>query len=105
MPCFALSNSDLNLLRVWLRWCRRFMPNVPLKYYLCIHDSCDVGAARRFWKEQLGVEIHYTSVAVSAASKRKRNSLPHGTVQVRAGRGGVEWLTKMLVWLELAQQL
>jgi hypothetical protein len=104
-PRLALTNSDVGMLQVWLRWCQRFMPGVPLDYSLVIHDSCDVAEAIRFWKQALGIDVQVVSVAVSAASKRKRNSLPHGTLKVRVGRGSVEWLTKMLVWLELAQLL
>ena len=54
-PTLALSNSDASMLRVWLRWCRRFMPEVPLTCYL--HDNCDLDAARRYWKAQLGVDV------------------------------------------------
>jgi len=39
------------------------------------------------------------------ASKRTRNTLPYGTLKVRVGRGSVEWFTKLMVWLELAQQM
>jgi hypothetical protein len=104
-PRLALTNSDVDMLRVWLRWCCNFMPGVPLDYSLVIHDTADVAQARHFWKEALGVDVHVVTVAVSVASKRKRNSLPHGTLKVRVGRGSVEWFTKMLVWLELAQRL
>jgi hypothetical protein len=100
-----LSNSDVYLLRIWLRWCQRFLPEVPLRYELHLHDTCAVEAARSFWKEQLRVEAMPVLVAVSRASQRKRNTLPFGTLNVCAGRGGVEWLTKMLVWLELARGL
>jgi hypothetical protein len=81
------------------------MPGVPLDFSLVIHDRCDVQDARRFWKEELGIDVRVVSIAVSSASKRVRNSLPHGTLKVRVGRGSVEWLTKMLQWLELAQRL
>jgi hypothetical protein len=101
----GLSNSDAGLLRVWLRWCQRFLPDVPLRYDLNIHEDCAVEAARQFWKRELGVEVNSVSVAVSCASKRQRNSLPHGTLRICVGRGSCEWHTKMLVWLELAQQL
>ncbi len=100
-----ISNSDADLLRVWLRWCRRFMPGAPLSHALSIHDGSDVAAALRFWKDQLGIDVNFVSVAVSSASKRKRNTLPNGTVQVRVARGSLEWYTKMCVWLELAQNL
>jgi hypothetical protein len=100
-----LTNSDVNMLRVWLRWCRRFLPGVPLYNALCIHDNCDREAALQFWKRELGVDVKCTWVAVSSASKRKRNTLPNGTLHVRVARGGLEWFTKMLVWLELAQEL
>jgi hypothetical protein len=100
-----LTNSDVNMLRVWLRWCHRFLPGVPLKCLLCIHDNCDREFALQFWKQQLGVDVKCVWVAVSSASKRKRNTLPYGTLHVRVGRGSLEWFTKMLVWLELFQEL
>ena len=101
----ALSNSDPNLLRTWLRWCARFVPGVRLNFWLCIHDTCDQAAARAFWRRELNVEITWVSVAVSRASKRRRKTLPHGTLKISLGRGSLEWYTKMLVWLDLAHQL
>jgi hypothetical protein len=104
-PSLRISNSDKRLLRVWLAWCQRFMPGVPLRYELNLHANCDASAARRYWEEHLGIKITYTWVAVSMASKRKRNTLPNGTLNIRVGRGSLEWYTKMMVWLELAQDL
>ena len=101
----ALSNSDVRLLRIWLRWCQRFLHGVPLNYELHIHDPRAVDAARAFWKQELGIAVTWVCVAVSSASKRKRDTLPYGTLKVRVGRGSVEWWTKMMVWLELAQSL
>ena len=101
----ALSNADPQLLQVWLRWYQRFLPGVPLYSVLHIHDGGDVRAARLFWERQLGIVVNAVAVAVSSASKRKRRTLPNGTLKVRVGRGGLEWYTKMLVWLDLAQQL
>jgi hypothetical protein len=104
-PRLALSNSDASLLQVWLRWCQRFLPGVPLSYQLHIHDNCDIDAALRFWERELGIRVHIVSKAVSSASKRKRNTLPYGTLKIVVGRGSVEWYTKMMVWLELAKDL
>jgi hypothetical protein len=104
-PVLALSNSDVSMLQVWLRWCRRFIPGVPLVYYLHLHDNCDVDTALQYLKAQLGIEVTWWGIAVSSASKRTRNTLPYGTLNVRVGRGTVEWHTKMLVWLELARDL
>jgi hypothetical protein len=101
----ALSNSDPRLLRVWLRWCQRFLPRMPLRYDLNVHDGCDVAAARQFWKRELGVVVSSVTVAVSSASRRKRNSLPNGTLKVRVGRGSAECGTKMLAWIELVKLL
>jgi hypothetical protein len=103
--CLALSNADPNLLRVWLRWCARFVPQVSLNSCLSIHDNCDLEAARAYWREELNLEIKWVSMAVSRASKRKRRTLPYGTLKIRLGRGSLEWYTKMLVWLELAHEL
>jgi hypothetical protein len=99
----ALSNADVNLLHTWLAWCDRFVPGVRLNYWLCIHDTCDLEAARSFWRRELNVELTWVSLAVSRSSKRRRRTLPHGTVKVSLGRGSLEWYTKMMVWLELAQ--
>jgi hypothetical protein len=101
----ALSNADVNLLRTWLAWCGRFVPGVRLNYSLCIHDTCDLEAARAFWRRELKVEITWVSLAVSRASKRRRRTLPHGTLKVSLGRDSLEWYTKMMVWLELARGL
>lgn len=95
----------MHLLRVWLAWCQRFLPGVPLYNGVNIHTNCDVEAARRFWEEQLRIKIAYVWGAASKASKRKRNTLPHGTLNIRIGRGSLEWYTKMMIWLELAQDL
>jgi hypothetical protein len=101
----ALSNADANLLRVWLRWCNRFLPvGVRLNVWLSIHDDCDLEAARAYWQRELSIEITWVSVAVSCSSKRRRRSLPYGTLKVSLGRASLEWYTKMLVWLELAQE-
>jgi hypothetical protein len=101
----ALSNSDPGLLRVWVSWSRRFLPGVPVYSELTVHDTCNVQAAQQFWERELNIRVTSVTVAVSLASKRKRNSLPNGALRVRVGRGSVEWLTKMLTWIELAQVL
>jgi hypothetical protein len=104
-PRLQMTNADVHLLRVWLRWCQRFLPGVPLYTVLHVHDRRQLDPARAFWKKQLGININAACVSVSSASKRKRNSLPNGTLNVRVARGSVEWYTKMMVWLELAQQM
>jgi hypothetical protein len=101
----ALTNSDVCLLRTWIRWCRTFMPGVPFDCSLVVHDTCDVEAAQAHWQRELGVSVRVVTVAVSSASKRTRNCLPYGTLKVRVARGSREWATKMLVWLELAKDL
>lgn len=104
-PRLRLSNSDLHLLRVWVAWCRRFLPEVPFTNGLNLHPNCDAEAARRFWEEQLNIQVAYVWITVSGASKRRRNTLPHGTLNIQVGRGSKEWYTKIMVWLELAQDL
>jgi hypothetical protein len=99
----AVSNSDPGLLRTWARWCSQFLPGVPLRYDLNLHDGGDLQAARHFWKRELGVDLSSVTVAVSSASKRRRNCLPHGTLKIRVGAGSCEWHTKMMVWLRLAE--
>jgi hypothetical protein len=104
-PRLQLSNTDVHLLRVWIAWCQRFLPRVPLQSSLNLHPNCDADAARRFWEEQLDIKIGYVWVAASTASKRRRNTLPNGTLNIRVGRGSLEWYTKMMIWLELAHDL
>ncbi len=104
-PRLRLSNSDMRLLRVWLAWCQRFLPGVPLKYEINLHPDCDAAAARRFWEEHLNIKVTSTWAAISAASRRRRKTLPHGTLNIQVCRGSLEWYTKMMVWLELAHDL
>ena len=107
-PCPArlrLSNADIRLLRVWLAWCQRFLPGVPLKCELNLHTNCDAVAARRFWEEQLNIKVTSIWAAISAASRRRRNTLPNGTLNIQVCRGSFEWYTKMMVWIELAHNL
>jgi hypothetical protein len=61
----ALTTTDVYMLRVWLRWCERFMPGVPLYFTLSVHDTCDVDAARAFWERELGIDVNAVCVAVS----------------------------------------
>jgi hypothetical protein len=104
-PRLRLCNADIHLLRVWLAWCQRFLPGVPLKYQLNLHANCDPAAARRFWEEHLNIKVTSIWTAISAASRRRRNTLPNGTLNIQDCRGSLEWYTKMMVWLELAHDL
>jgi hypothetical protein len=104
-PRLRLCNADVHLLRIWLAWCQRFLTGVPLVFALNLHANCDADAARRFWEEHLGIQVTSRWVAVSAASRRRRNTLPNGTLNIQVGRGSLEWYTKMMIWLELAQDL
>ncbi len=100
-----ISNSDVNLLRVWVAWCQRFLPGVPLYNALNLHPNCDAEAARRFWEEQLQIKISCVWVCASTAGKQRRNTLPNGTLNIRVGKGCLEWYTKMMIWIELAHDL
>jgi hypothetical protein len=104
-PRLRLCNADMHLLRVWLAWCRRFLPGVPLKYEINLHPNCDADEARRFWEEHLNIKVTSTWAAISAASRRRRNTLPNGTLNIQVCRGSLEWYTKMMIWLELAHDL
>jgi hypothetical protein len=81
------------------------LPGVPLKYELNLHPNCDAATARQFWEEHLNIKVTSMWVAISAASRRRRNTLPNGTLNIQVGRGSLEWYMKMMVWLELAQDL
>jgi hypothetical protein len=81
------------------------LPGVPLKYEINLHPNCDADAARHFWEEHLNIKVTSTWAAISAASRRRRNTLPNGTLNIQVCRGSLEWYTKMMVWLELAHDL
>jgi hypothetical protein len=74
-------------------------------YIRTLIGPCAADEARRFWEEKLDIKIDYVWVSASTASKRIRNTLPNGTLNIRVGRCSLEWYTKMMVWLELAQDL
>lgn len=68
-PRLRLCNADVHLLRIWLAWCQRFLPGVPLVFAVNLHANCDADAARRFWEEHLSIKVTSRWVAVSAASR------------------------------------
>ncbi len=99
----SLSNADPAVHRVWLVWCRKYMPGVPLRCRLRVHQGVRSQRARRFWEVELGVDVTAVYRFPARRTARKKTSMPFGVVQIAVGRGSVEWLCKMKTWLALLQ--
>lgn len=102
----SLVNSDPGLLRVWLRWCTAFIPNVPLRFRIQAHADVLPVSAVRFWRRELGITSHIAfSVNRPTSSKGKAakvRPLRYGVLTVTARKGSSEWWHKMMRFLELA---
>ncbi len=99
---FSVSNSDPDLLRAWLRWCRKFVPKHTLRMSLQVHPGAEVEKAKDFWEEALGLQVNSVSTAPERPGRVVRKTIPNGVLQIAIGKGNTEWLVKMRRWLDLA---
>lgn len=103
--CLGISNNDAGLLRLWARWCRRYLPrNAKQTVRILAHDDVSAERARRYWARVTGYPVakHVTRLPTRGTGKPKRRA-PYGTAIVRLGKGSAEWCTKMLIWIECVQ--
>lgn len=89
----AFVNSDPHMIRVFLAWLALVgVPRTRLRFALAIHETADVEAAERYWRELAGVpqeSFYKTSLKTHTPRSNRRNvgDTYRGclTVQVRDG--------------------
>lgn len=104
--CMSLANSDPLLIKVWIKWCRNYIPETGLHLRVVVHDGLDHEIVRTHWKKQVDWDEEikiYTAVSIASKRLRPADSLPYGTATVIAGRNGLEAACKILYWINRLQ--
>lgn len=105
----SLCNTDPGLLRVWLKWCRTYLPGLGLSFLVQIHSNVREKEAEVFWRSALGFEeplqISVNRPSSSKGRRAKTRPLLHGVLRITVRRGASEWHHKMLRFLELSMQI
>src|SRR5277367_1282710 len=99
---FGIVNSDGILIRVWMRWCQKFVPTLPLR--ADIYGYGNEEKSVRYWKKITGLERikYYTKSKIPG--KRPKHLLPYGTIRIIGGIGNSQIHIKMCEWIRLAGQ-
>lgn len=102
----SLCNCDPRLLLVWIHWCKKFIPEVDLRFQLQVYPEINRVLAESYWRGELGFteKLHVYNVKPPVSSKRKRakkSPLPYGVMKVSVRKGSAEWHHKMLHIIEL----
>lgn len=87
MNVVNFSNSDPSMIKLMMRFFREVCEVLPSKFRgaVHIHPHLDRERAVRFWARVSGIplrQFHSIQVAVSRASKQKRDTLPVGTFRI-----------------------
>lgn len=98
---FELTNSDAGILKVWMEWCKEFLPDLCLRFTVFAHADVDEEEAINYWKIQLSIDSpvkFYRAIPKSSKGTRK-GKLPYGTFRIAVKAGATECLFKMMIWL------
>lgn len=106
----SLCNCDPKLLLSWIRWCKKFIPGVDLRFQLQVYPELSRDLADSYWRAELGFseKLHISNVNPPVSSKRKRakkSPLPHGVMRISVCKGSSEWHYKMLHLIKLVDSL
>lgn len=88
-PIVGFSNSDPEMIRVFLQFVRRILrtPEERIRAGIHLYDEQKIAATRKYWAAVTGLpeERFYISRLVSRASlgKRGKDRLPYGTLNIR----------------------
>ena len=98
----SISNSDPDLLRCWVAWCRKYLPEGLRQIVRVIaHADVDQQRARRFWSRVTGypVAAHVTRINTRKKDRSPTRIAIHGTARVLVGVGAAEWFVKVMFWI------
>jgi hypothetical protein len=98
------ANSDPELIKVFLKFCRKVckIPEEKIKARIHLYPGMDVQKATSFWSAVTGIppeNFYKPQIQVSRASKRKRGrKLPFGTLHLICGN--TETFCKVKGWIQ-----
>lgn len=100
---FELTNSDLGVIKNWLKWLKMYLPDAGLRFTIFSHSDVSKEDAIEYWASQLEIDSPIKCyLAAPKSSKGTRNGkLPYGTFRVATKKGATEHLFKMKVWIDI----
>jgi hypothetical protein len=83
----SLSNSDPEIIKIFKKWIEKYFweKNFYWRASVHIYDELNIEKDVKWWSEIIGLSISNfikTQIGVSSSSKRKRNTLIHGTLKI-----------------------
>ncbi len=93
-----MSNSDPAVLRVFMRWVEAYLdPSPSFRAAVWLHADNDEPAARRFWCNELGLDIgDFTKSYIKPdGTGHRKNHLAAGVCRVSVRRSADFWITTM----------
>lgn len=100
---FELTNSDPGILKCWIKWHKKFLPDLSLRYTIFAHEDIDKDECIKYWKATLLIDDvikFYRAIPKSSTGKRK-GKLPNGTFRIATKKGAKESRHKMLIWMSI----
>ncbi len=105
--CLSVTNSDPDIIKTWVCWCRKYIPDAELHLSISLPEGVLPDKAADFWKTITGVQrvtVFRNRKTARTEPRRRTRNLLFGTARVRVCRGSAEWHTKMMEWLKLASK-
>lgn len=66
---WAFGNTDPHMIRVWIRWCQRFLPYKNMKIYVKYPPGSNEAELLQYWAREVpGASTYYGSVAINTRS-------------------------------------
>lgn len=97
----GLTNSDPEMIKVWLKWHHKYFSGLKVRGKISAHDDVKEKEAIDFWSG-LGIkDIKLYRANPSSSRGKSPGRLPHGTLQVITKKGSLEAFTKMMVWIDM----
>ena len=84
---FVFANCDPGMIKLMMRFLKHVckIPNSKLRGQVNIHPHLNIFSAQRYWSKVGNIplrQFYKPLLAVSKASKQKRNTLPYGTFRI-----------------------
>lgn len=103
-----VSNSDPRVIKIMMRFFEQYSGIPKEKYKAHIHTFShkNVKEAMRYWVKVSGIpeiQFYRTYVKQSSASKKKRNTLPYGTLQIYLHDS--DFFTRLMGWIDRLKEL
>lgn len=102
----TICNNDPELIKIWVKWCKKVLPHVEQTIRVYAHMDVDEDRAILFWKRVTG---YTAALKVVRMNTRKNKEEPtriaiNGTCKIVAGKGCAEYFVKTMYWINKLKQ-